>query len=316
MKDSPPSVQPEQVQSEKNQTEKALPQEASFQNKLLDYLALTKHRLLFLVLISTSLGFYLGSQGNINYLTLAYILLGVTCVGGGANALNQWHERDVDTLMERTKNRPLPSGRLSDNAALWFGIGISSFGFAFIAYTINFLTLILCFISWASYLFIYTPLKRVTILNTWIGTIPGALPAVLGWTAVTGSLDWGIATLFAILYFWQLAHFFAISWIYRDDYIKGGFKMLSWNDPEARMTANQILFNSVFLLMASINLFFTSDSGLIYLLCVLAIGLVFVFYGAKFFVDRSIACARKVFFISIIYLPLLFAALVIDRFFQ
>lgn len=178
------------------------------QGKISDYLELTKFRLLSLVLITTIIGFYLASVQSFDVLLLFHVLLGVGFVGAGANALNQWYEQVPDARMRRTKNRPIPSGRISSERALWFGCVISAVGIAYLIVTVNLITAILGLMTWGSYLFVYTPLKQQTILNTWVGAIPGALPPVMGWTAVQNSLDWNVLPLFAILYFWQLPHFF------------------------------------------------------------------------------------------------------------
>lgn len=289
------------------------PELLSDRNKLSDYFALIKFRLLSLVLVSTSMGYYLAADQNGNLITFLGVLTGVACVGGGANALNQWYERYIDRLMKRTKKRPLPSKRLTENNALLFGIIISAIGFIIIGYKVNNLTLILSFASWASYLFLYTPLKSLTVLNTWVGAIPGALPAVMGCTAVAGILSWEALALFLILFFWQMPHFFAISWVYREDYMKGGFKMLSWNDPDGKTTSSQILIHTVLLLLVSIGLFFVTRSGFIYLISAIALGLFFLFYAIGFYRATTISRARGVFRASIIYLPVLFIAIILDK---
>ncbi len=281
---------------------------------LADYLALIKFRLLLLVLISVCMGFIISVNDQSSFLSLLWVLIGVYCLGGGANTLNQWLERDVDILMARTQKRPLPSKRISPNNALLFGLVISVAGFIIIAALVNTLTLILSFLSWAIYLFIYTPLKKKSVANTWIGAVPGALPAVLGCTAASGELAESALILFLILFVWQMPHFFAISWIYRKDYLSGGFKMLSWNDDLGTKTSKQILIHSLLLLPVSLSLYLYGHFGLTYFLIALAASLIFIYFSVLFYLSPSLKGAKKVFHFSIIYLPLLFFVIIFDKF--
>ena len=284
-------------------------------SKLVDYLELSKFRLVLLVLITVGIGYYLSAQGN-NVFVFLNVLLGVAGVGAGANALNQWYERNSDAQMKRTQHRPLPSGRLSPNEALGFGILTSLAGLVYLAFTINALTAFLGFVSWASYLFLYTPLKRHTTLNTWIGAVPGALPPVMGWTAAQGMLNAEAFSLFAILYLWQLPHFFAISWVYREDYKNGGFRMLSLEDPSGQKTSSQMVINTLFLILASVSLFFQEQTGTLYLLSALGLGVLFLGITVIFYRERTVTNAKKVFFASIIYFPILWLVMVLDRMMQ
>jgi heme o synthase len=284
-----------------------------------NYLALIKFRLLSLVLVSTCMGYFIGADGSIGtdattpLAPLFYALLGITLVGGGANTLNQWKERGNDALMYRTRGRPLPSQRVYPLYALWFGIAISQLGFLILGLGVNPLTLALGFVSWASYLFIYTPLKTRSPLNTWVGAVPGAIPAILGCTAATGTLNLAALALFLILYVWQMPHFFAISWVYRDDYLRGGFRMLSWNDESGRRSAFHILLHTIILLPVSAGLYLVGHSGPIYLWITLASGLYFLVLALQFFRSTSKQDAKRVFYYSIIYLPLLFIAIIADK---
>ncbi len=280
--------------------------------KLSDYIELTKFRLLLLVMITVGIGYYLSSPVG-HVLLFLNTLLGVACVGSGAHALNQWYEREFDARMKRTRHRPLPSKRLSSDEALGFGLLISFAGLAYLAFNVNSLTAFLGFCTWASYLFLYTPLKRRTIFNTWVGAIPGALPPLMGWTAARGTLDLEALPLFAILYLWQLPHFFAVSWMYREDYKNGGFQMLSLDDPTGQKTSYQMIINTVLLLFASLSLFFIQQAGWLYLLCAIGLGILFLITTIFFFRQRTIMNARRVFFASIIYFPILWAAMVLDR---
>jgi heme o synthase len=232
---------------------------------LADYFALIKFRLLSLVLISTCMGFFITADARTPLLTLVFTLLGITMVGGGANCLNQWVERDADSRMLRTRLRPLPALRLTAPNALRFGLLISLAGFVLLGWQVNQLTLWLSVISWASYLFIYTPLKTRSPFNTWVGAVPGAIPVILGCTTASNALTDEALALFLILYVWQMPHFFAISWVYRDDYLRGGFRMLSWNDESGKRTAIQILLHTALLIPVCAGLYLTGASGLFYL---------------------------------------------------
>jgi len=277
------------------------------------YLALIKFRLLTLVLVSTCMGYFISANSNSTLVALLYTLVGTTMVGGGANTLNQWKERNADAQMFRTRMRPLPAARVKPVYALAFGLAISLLGFLVIALGVNNMTLLLSFLSWASYLFLYTPLKTRSILNTWVGAVPGSLPAVLGCTAASGVLGTEAWALFLILYVWQMPHFFAISWVYREDYLRGGFRMLSWNDETGTNTAIHILVHTIILLPVSAGLYLTGDFGMVYLLLTLLNGLVFLWYAIAFTQSTDKAGARKVFQYSILYLPLVFVAIFLDR---
>lgn len=277
------------------------------------FLALIKFRLLALVLVSTCMGFFVGADGGGGLWPLFVVLLGVTLVGGGANALNQWKERGADARMLRTRLRPLPALRISASQALAFGVLISLAGLTVIALWVNRLTLLLAFASWASYLFVYTPLKSRSVFNTWVGAVPGALPALLGSTAVSGTIDSGGLALFAILYVWQMPHFFAISWVHREDYLRGGFRMLSWNDASGKRTGGQILWHTLLLLPVSVGLWLSGDAGVLYLGVALLAGLVFLLEALRFYQRPDRSGARRVFHYSVIYLPLLFLGLLLDK---
>lgn len=276
-------------------------------------LALVKFRLLALVLVSTCMGWFLGVRAGSSLAALAATLVGVALVGGGANCLNQLKERHADAQMLRTRTRPLVTGRISAPATLVFGSAISLGGVLLLAGFANLLTAGLSLLSWASYLFVYTPLKQTTPLNTWIGAIPGALPAVLGYSGASNALDLTALALFLLLYVWQLPHFFAISWVYRDDYLRGGFRMLSWNDPLGQRSARHILAHSVLLLPASTVLYLVGANGLVYLTVALASGLLQLCLAWRFWRKPDTRRARQVFHFSIIYLPVLFLGIVLDR---
>src|SRR5450432_4776890 len=213
---------------------------------------LTKARLTTLVLLTTAVGFYIGERGAMDFMLFFNALAATALVAAGASALNQLLERDYDAKMRRTQSRPLPSGRLQPTTVAIFGGVCSVAGLVYLALAVNLLTSVLGAVTLVSYLFIYTPLKRVTWLNTAIGAIPGALPPLMGWTAARGGLSGEGWALFAILFFWQLPHFFAIAWMYRDEYAKAGFKMLSNVDANGRRTAEQSVSNTLALLAVSL----------------------------------------------------------------
>jgi len=286
-----------------------------FSSKLENYISLSKPRLLASVVLSAFLGFVLPMTLSNTVLQLIYLLFGTALMGGGANALNQWMEQVPDSIMNRTKNRVLPMGKLSEKEAMIFGIVISAVGFFVLWFGNNPLTAGLGLLTILTYILVYTPLKQKTFTNTWYGGITGALPPVMGWTAARGQLEWEVLPIFALLYFWQLPHFFAIAWMYRDDYKIGGFKMLSHYDQTGKKTAVQMLINCGMLYAASLAVFYVNQGSMVYLAGASALGLVFFAVIAGFYKESTIGNARKVFLASIIYLPLLIGILVLDQFF-
>jgi heme o synthase len=277
------------------------------------YSDLIKARLTFLVLLTTLVGFYVGFRGPMNYFLMLHALLGTGLVASGASALNQLLEREHDAKMRRTKDRPLPSGRLQPTTVMVFGGVCSCAGLLYLALAVNLTTSVIGAVSLLSYLFIYTPLKRVTWLNTVVGAIPGALPPLMGWTAARGQLSregWG---LFAILVFWQLPHFLAIAWIYRDEYAKAGFKMLPVIDPDGHRTARQAVSHTLGLLPISLCPFLFKLTGPVYLAGALVLGLTFLWFAIQFARRLTVSSARQLFYVSILYLPLLLTVMVLDK---
>ncbi len=274
---------------------------------------LIKARLTTLVVLTTAAGFYAGWRGALDWALLFHTALGTAMVASGAAALNQLLERDYDALMERTEDRPLPSGRLTPETVLLVGGGLSIVGLVYLAVAVNLLTSALGAITLVSYLWIYTPLKRVTTLNTAIGAIPGALPPLMGWTAARDEVSGGGWALFAILFFWQLPHFLAIAWMYREDYARGGFAMLPVVDKDGQRTGRQALSHTLGLLPISLSPFIFKLAGPVYLFAALILGIIFVGAAFRFARELTHARARTLFFVSIIYLPLLFAALALDK---
>ena len=277
------------------------------------YADLIKARLTLLVLLTTLVGFYLGCRGPVNYLLMLNTILGTALVAGGASALNQLLERDYDAKMRRTRNRPLPSGRMQPVTVMVFGGVCACAGLIHLALAVNLTTSVIASVSLLSYLFIYTPLKRVTWLNTAIGAVPGALPPLMGWTAARGELSSEGWALFAILAFWQLPHFLAIAWIYRDEYANAGFKMLPVIDPQGHRTGRQAVSHTLGLLPISLCPFLFRMTGAVYLIGALALGLAFLWFAVQFARHLTVARARQLFFVSILYLPLLLTVMVLDK---
>ncbi|MEI7807400.1 MAG: heme o synthase [Verrucomicrobiota bacterium] len=271
---------------------------------------LIKARLTALVLLTTFVGFYLGERGTVNFLLMFHALFGTALVASGAAALNQWLERDYDAKMRRTVSRPLPSGRLQPVTAAIFGGACSVMGLIYLAVLVNSLTSVVGAVTSVSYLFIYTPLKRVTWVNTLVGAIPGALPPLMGWTAARNELSGEGWALFAILAFWQIPHFMAIAWLYRDEYAKAGFVMLPNVESGGSRTAQQAVSNTIALLLASLCPFAFGLNGKVYLAVALVLGAGYFFCAVRFARQLTAPRARQLFLASIIYLPLLIAALV------
>lgn len=277
------------------------------------YADLIKARLTFLVVLTTLVGFYLGARGHVNYLLMLHAVLGTAMVASGAAALNQLLEREHDAKMRRTKNRPLPSGRLQPTTVMVFGGVCGCAGLLYLALAVNLTTSVIGAISLLSYLFIYTPLKRMTWLNTAVGAVPGALPPLMGWTAARGELSLEGWALFAILAFWQLPHFLAIAWMYREEYERAGFKMLPVVDPQGHRTGRQAISHTLGLLPVSLCPFLFHVTGMFYLVAALILGLVFLWFAIQFARYMTIPRARQLFFVSILYLPLLLVMMVLDK---
>ena len=284
-----------------------------FETLVGDLAELIKARLSLLVLMSTLVGFLMGWRGPMNYLLLAATLAGTALCACGASALNQWWEHDLDALMKRTQHRPLPAKRMHPSDALLFGLLFSLSGLAVLFIFTNIRAAVLALITISIYVLVYTPMKRVSSLNTLVGAIPGALPPLIGWVAAVGHYTLEGGLLFAILWFWQMPHFLAIAWMYREDYARAGFVMLSNYDPEGFITARQALLYSGCLLVASLTpaIFFYVYAW--YFFGALALSVAFGATALRFLVRRTRASARTLFLASIIYLPLLLGLLVAAR---
>jgi heme o synthase len=278
-----------------------------------DLYKLTKPGITRLVLITTAVGFYLGSSGSFDLALLLHALVGTGLLAAGTNALNQWAERGVDAMMKRTRGRPLPSGRLRSSTALVFSVGISVAGTLYLALLVNPLTAYLGAASLLIYIFAYTPLKRRTWWCTAVGAIPGAIPPLMGWAAVTGSLDTLAWVLFGIVFLWQMPHFFAIGWLYRLDYARAGFPMLPVVDSEGVRTARQIVLYTLALLVVSLLTSVLGLTGALYFFGALTLGLAFLGLGLALAFTRSGVQARRLFLGSVLYLPVLLVLMVVDK---
>ena len=278
-----------------------------------DLVELVKARLTLLVLLTTAVGFYLGAEGSINFAALLHTVFGTALAAAGAAALNQWWEHKLDALMQRTQSRPLPAGRMRPRDALLIGVILSIFGVSYLAIVCNALSAALAAITIIIYIFAYTPLKLVSTFNTALGAIPGALPPMIGWAASRGTLNAGAWMLFAILFFWQLPHFFAIAWMYRDDYARAGFQMISSDDPTGVRSASQSVFFCMILFIVAGLPAFLGIATVFYLLAELILGGIFIAVAMRFLKTRTRSNARRLFITSIIYLPLLLGALVLSK---
>jgi protoheme IX farnesyltransferase len=276
------------------------------------YLELTKPRITTLVLITTALGYYLGGGGISSILHFTHLMIGVALICGGSATLNHYLEREYDINMERTKNRPIPSGVIKAHHALSFGIILTLVGLSVLYIKINILTAFLSLLTTFLYVLVYTPMKRVSWLNTTFGAIPGAIPPLGGWAAATGTLDFNAGMLFLILFIWQHPHFYAIAWMFKDDYKRGGFKMLPSIDSDGRRTFQQIIWFSVILIPISVIPTFTGLTGIIYFIGALISGVFLFFAGLKLTQTGEREDAVKLLRATVYYLPLLFLLIVLD----
>jgi protoheme IX farnesyltransferase len=294
-------------------TAQTLPVASLEKSWLAIFAELTKARLTALVLLTTLVGFYLGWSGPLDLNLLLNTMLGTALVAAGAAALNQLLERDYDARMPRTEDRPLPSGRLQPATVLIIGTACAGLGLVCLAVAVNRPTALLGAFTLGSYLFIYTPLKRVTPLNTLVGAIPGALPPLMGWVAARGEFSRGGWSLFAILFFWQLPHFLAIAWIYREQYARAGFKMLPVVDGTGNRTRVQAVGHTLILLPFSLCPFVFHLAGPAYLVGALGLGAAYLWFAIRFARQLTLPAARLLFFMSILYLPFLLGLMVLDK---
>ena len=278
-----------------------------------DFVMLTKPRLNLLVLLTTLAGLYLASPTGVELTLLLNTLVGTALVAGGAAALNQVWERRTDALMRRTRARPLPGGRLGVAEGTWFGVLLSVVGLGQLAIGVNLTAAAVALATLVSYVLVYTPLKPLTSLATLVGAIPGALPPVIGWSAATGRISLPALVLFGISFFWQMPHFLAIAWLFRDDYANAGIPLLPVLEPDGRRTGLQALIYTAALWPVSLLPAVVGLAGIPYAIVATVLGMLFVWLALRFARDRSMPNARALFLFSITYLPVLLAALVADR---
>ena len=281
--------------------------------RALDFLELTKPRVVLMVLVTTTVGFYLGSQGEPDYVSLLHTLFGTALAGGGTLTLNQLLEREADAKMERTKLRPLPDGRLQPMDALVFGTLITVSGLLYLTLTVNSLSAQVTAMIVVTYLFAYTPLKKKTSLCSIVGAIPGALPPVIGWAAARETLSLEAWVLFTIMFLWQMPHSLAIGWLYREDYARAGFRLLPVIDHEGNSTGRQIVSNCLALLAVGLIPTLIGFTGALYFFCALLLGSTFLWYGIGLARSRSQVAARRLLFASLVYLPVLLAVMAFDK---
>jgi len=278
-----------------------------------DYVALAKPELTLLSVLTSVGGAYLAARDFIPYAALVHTLIGTTLVGAGAGALNQYIERNSDALMRRTENRPLPSGRVQPREALLFGIVLSVLGVLQLSLLTHPLAGSLAAATLGTYLFLYTPLKRMTPFSTVVGGIPGALPPLIGWAAVTGDLPAAAWSLFFILFFWQMPHFLSLAWMYRKDYARAGYRMLTVVDPSGQVAARQILIYNLALVPAALAPTLMGILGPLYFFAALTLTIGFLVQAARLHHERTNVNARKLFYGSLVYLSVLIGLMILDR---
>ncbi len=280
---------------------------------LFDYLELTKPNVVWLILMSTMVGYYVASPPQFSFVAMLHVVIATGLMAAGVGALNQWWERDLDAKMRRTENRPLPSGRLRPVRSMLFGAGLAATGLLWAALAVNLLSFAVGLATVLSYVFVYTPLKTRTPLATFVGAFPGAAPLLLGFTAARGSIGLEGWVLFFILFLWQFPHFYAIAWMYRDDYARAGIKMLPVVDPDGVSTGRQIIAYAFNLIPVSVAPWMLGLAGPIYCAAAVILGCGYLYYGVRAARLKTTASARKLLLASVTYLPLLYLFLVADK---
>jgi protoheme IX farnesyltransferase len=275
-----------------------------------DYFALTKPRITTLIVICTAAGYYLDASKTIDWPAFVHTLFGTALMASGTAALNQWYEADTDARMKRTRNRPIPAGRIRSIHGLLFGLGLSLIGFADLWMETNKVAALLGLFTLVTYILLYTPLKQRSPVCTTIGAVPGAMPPLIGYAAATGRLDGEALVLFLILFIWQFPHFYAIAWMYREDYARGGIRMLPVVQPDGESTAKRIVFYSVLLMLSSFAPRFLGVVGPAYVIAAVVAGLVLLNFSVRFERARTHSGARHVVLATVFYLPVVFGALV------
>jgi protoheme IX farnesyltransferase len=286
---------------------------STLREKVSAYIELTKPRITSLIVLTSAAGFCLGSRGAVDYALLTQAMIGIALLSSGIATLNQFMERDLDALMRRTAERPLPSGRLQPFEALWFGLALTLTAEVYLASFVNLLTAALGLTIIAGYLLLYTPLKTRTTLSTVVGAFPGAMPPLIGWAAARGEIGVAAWVLFAILFLWQFPHFLAIAWMYREDYGRAGIRMLPVVEPEGRVTGQQIVAFTIMLVPVSLLPVILGISGRFYFVAALTLGVLFLVSSVRAALSKSNQHARQLLLASVLYLPLLFGVMVLNR---
>jgi len=281
--------------------------------KLAAYLELTKPRIALMLVLTSAAGFYLGADKGFDVVLFVNSMIGILLLAFGVATLNQVWERKSDAMMERTANRPLPTQKVSFVEALVFGISLCVVAEIYLAFLVNGLTAVLGLIVFVGYVLLYTPLKKYTSASTAIGALPGAMPPLMGWTSSANEITLGAWILFSIIFLWQFPHFLAIAWMYKEQYAKAGIKMLPVVEPEGKITARQIVIFTILLLPVSIAPFFIGLAGLVYLVGASLLWIWFLMASIKTARIKSVEQARKLLLVSVIYLPLLFALMVLNH---
>jgi protoheme IX farnesyltransferase len=284
-----------------------------FREKMAAYLELTKPRIAFMLVLTSAAGFYLGSTGGFDIGLFVNAMFGITLLAFGVATLNQYIERDIDTLMERTAKRPLPTGKLTPLEALIFGTVLCAVAEVYLLFLVNGLTALLGLTVIVGYVLLYTPLKTRTSASTAIGALPGAMPPLMGWTAASGNITLGAWALFVLLFLWQFPHFLAIASMYKEQYAKAGILMLPVVEKDGRITARQIVLFTVMLLPVSLAPFFLGFAGWIYLAGAVLLGIWFLWASIGAARAKTVEKSRKLLLVSVLYLPAIFALMVIDH---
>ena len=286
---------------------------AQLSRRVSTFVELTKPRLVAMILITTSAGFYLASSGSLNWVQLVETFVGTGLSAAGVLALNQYLERDLDAQMIRTCNRPLPDKRVQPTTALFFGVLLTVSGLAFMTFCVNPLSALVISAIVVTYLFVYTPLKQKSPLCTIAGAVPGAFPPVIGWVAARGTLNIEAWTLFAILFLWQLPHSLSIACIYRDEYAQAGFRLLPVIHPDGKSTRWQIVSNCLALLVVALLPTLIGIAGILYFFAALSFSIIFLAFGINFSIAQTTVAAKRLLYASLIYLPLVFLVMALDK---
>lgn len=289
------------------------PKVAGLREKVTAYVELTKPRIAFMLVLTSAAGFYLGSKGPFDVVLFINSMIAITLLALGVATLNQYWERETDQLMDRTATRPLPTRRITSMEALAFGLLLCFAAEIYLLFSVNALTAILGLVVIVGYVLVYTPLKTRTSASTAIGALPGALPPLMGWTAAANEITLGAWALFAMQFLWQFPHFFAIAWMYREQYAKAGILMLPVVEPEGKLTARQIVMFAIMLLPVSLAPFFFGLAGPVFLIGAILLGIWFLWASIQAARAKTKEKARRLLLVSVIYLPLLFILMVADK---